>query len=746
MQCLVNIRSWLRVRLSSAVSWRNEDITATLISVVVHLTLILFLAIVVLQGPSVGRKAISLLSSSSSSESSSDSNFELATLGMSSTEIDDSSEEPVAIREIELEPAPASLESIELPKEIKLPETMAIEPAAKTETQPAPSKTIAASFDKSRPKTENSKPNEGFIANLSKKGTSVTEPLLTTPDDGVLVENSAQDAAGKILSQLEGVGDGDHDGPVRFIWLMDASLSLLSERKKLAPVVHSFYEKLASKNEQRNLKLTSDVYAFGKNMVSVVHDDRDPSPKAIAGAIEKLPIDETGMENVMSALSKALNQIPSHLRDLRIEVVIWTDESGDDLDLLEDVIKQCRYRQARVHVVGPLSVFGMRQGLQQYVIGPPYNIPMMLPVNRGPDSAFVERARLPIWDSTANFGWRSGNFMPSALKGANFGGPHRERLLAPTGPYALTRLALATGGTFTALERAGDAAVFDRARLKEYLPDYRSGAEIAMDIDNYPLRRAIIESAALMADVEYWPPRFEFPSVGNKEFPYEHYVPYMEPSRALSTLDNDLTEDINHLQPVQRAIEQAIQLLLMAGMSGSVGSQGQVNASDSKSGIVVGGIQTAYEAETSPRWRAWYELNLGRLFAHSVRINEYRIVQQRFALPEIKQEILNKGVNHFILVPSKQLHGGTDSETRAAMAKKLLERVIREHPNTPWSQLAQWELERPFGIDCTYSFISPPPPPPPPRPAIFTGGPQMPSQSAPRSSGRSLPPPTIPRL
>jgi hypothetical protein len=739
MQYLVNIRRWLRNRLVSAFCWRNEDLTATLISVVFHLFLVLFLAIMVLRGPIVGKNKMAFFSAASSS----DARFEVEALETADSAIEDGSEEPVAITEIEM--LPTSIESIKLHAELKQPETMVIEPVAKKESQPSPSKTLAANLDKSRPRTEKSRPIEGFRANLSKKGTSVTEPLLTQPKDGVLVENSAQDAAGKILSQLEGVGDGDHDGPVRFIWLMDASLSLLSERKTLAPVVHTFYEKLVAKNQERNLKLTSDVYAFGKNLVPVVHDDRDPSPKAIAGAIEKLPIDETGMENVMSALSKALYQIPAHLRNLRIEVVIWTDESGDDLDLLEDVIQQCRYRQARVHVVGPLSVFGMRQGLQQYVIGPPYNIPMMLPVNRGPDSAFVERARLPIWDSTSNFGWGSGNFMPATLNGASFGGPHRERLLASTGPYALTRLALATGGTFTALERAGDAAVFDRSRLKDYLPDYRSGAAIAMDIDMYPIRRAIIESAALMGDIEYWPPRFEFPSVGNKEFPYAHYVPYMEPARALSTLDNDLAEDINNLQPAQRAIEQAIQMLLMAGMPGSVGSPGQVKASDSKTGIVVGGIQTAeaYDAERSPRWRAWYELNLGRLLAHSVRINEYKIIRQRFELPEIKQEILNKGVNHFILVPSKLLHGGTDSETRAAMAKKLLERVIRDHPNTPWSQLAEWELERPFGIDCTYSFISPPPPP---QPVIFTGGPQLPSQSAPRSSGRSFPPPTIPRL
>ena len=268
------------------------------------------------------------------------------------------------------------------------------------------------------------------------------------------VESSAQGAVGKILSELERIGDGDSEGPVSIIWLMDASLSLLDERQKLAPIVFSFYEKLEVKNQEKNLKLITDVYAFGNNLTPVLHDTGEPTRKAVAGAISKLPVDQTGVENVMTALSRALDKVPSHTRNMRIEVVIWTDESGDDLGLLEDVIQKCRYRQARVHVVGPLSVLGMRQGLQQYVLDPPYNIPIMLPVSRGPDSAFFERARLPIWDSTSNFDWHTNNFMPSGMNGSHFGGPHRERLLALTGPFALTRLALATGGTFTALERA----------------------------------------------------------------------------------------------------------------------------------------------------------------------------------------------------------------------------------------------------------------------------------------------------
>ena len=732
---------YLRTRVAASFAWRHEDLAATLSSIIVHLAVILFLAIMVFQGPQVGQKAMSLFSSPYQPETK----FELTSLPLAATPVELSGGEPESEMAIEVETETIRFDSIALPTEFKLPDRVIIEPMNRSEPIP-PSAALSNSLASSRTNKKRSKTIQGLIPTISMKGTSVSEQLLTLPEEGVLVENSAQGALGKILSQLERIGDGENDGPVTIIWLMDASLSLVDERQTLAPIVYSFYEKLEAKNKERNLKLSSEVYAFGNKIVPVVHDSRDPTPKTVAGAIAKLPIDETGVENVMTALSIALNKVPMHTRNMRIEVVIWTDESGDDLGMLEDVIQQCRYRQARVHVVGPLSVFGMRQGLQQYMIGAPYNYSVMLPVNRGPDSAFVERARLPIWDSTSHFAWRSGNVLPSAFHGANFGGPHRERLLAPTGPYALTRLALVTGGTFTALERAGDAAIFDTAKLKEYLPDYRSGFEMSADIDKFPLRRAIIESAALMGDIEYWPPRFEFPSVGSKEFPYAHVVPYMEPAKAIAMLEHDLSEDVANLVPVQQAIEKAIAMLLLPDYVENYGSQGVSNANRSSAKVDEGGLRTpaVYDAEVSSRWRAWYDLNLGRLLAHSVRINEYMNIRQRLKQAEIRNEILTRGVNHFILVQSDQIHGGTDSEMRSKMARKLLERVIYDHPTTPWSQLATWELERPFGMDCRYSMISPPPPP---RPVTFTSGPMRPMPSMPQSSGmRSFPPPTIPRL
>ena len=42
------------------------------------------------------------------------------------------------------------------------------------------------------------------------------------------------------------------------------------------------------------------------------------------------------------------------------------------------------------------------------------------------------------------------------------------------------------------------------------------------------------------------------------------------------------------------------------------------------------------------------------------------------------------------------------------VAKKYLERVVREHPNTPWAMMAQSELDFPLDFSWQETFIEPP--------------------------------------
>ena len=57
-------------------------------------------------------------------------------------------------------------------------------------------------------------------------------------------------------------------------------------------------------------------------------------------------------------MAKCAQHYRQSWRDKQLAIVIWTDESGDDVTNLEDAIKVCREQKVAVSVVGPSSVLG----------------------------------------------------------------------------------------------------------------------------------------------------------------------------------------------------------------------------------------------------------------------------------------------------------------------------------------------------------------------------------------------------
>lgn len=592
-----------------------------------------------------------------------------------------------------------------------------------------------AASDRTKSRAKRPKSAIELMASASKRGKYFQGPLLKEPRDGMRQTRSTSHATEGVLDQLrEAMG---HDGPVWIVWVMDASISLVAERQEVAPIIKNFYDEVKASRQPGSWPWPSTaVFAFGHRVVPLGVNSGQPRPQEIANTLINVPIDETGIENVMTAVASAIASIPAKNRKTRIEVVVWTDESGDDLNALEDVIMLCRRRNARVHVVGPLSVLGMRKGLQQFSLPPPYDMPILLPVDRGPDSAFPERAQLPYWYESTDIDWGNGPIIPAGLGAKNFGGPHRQRLLAPSGPYALTRLALATGGTFTALNRPGDLATASREQLFEYMPDYRSAFEIAYDIDRYPLRRAVIEAAALTGAAEYWPPKMRYPTRLDDQFPYRSIGFYQTPQRFAQQLPGELQASVMRLRPAQVMIEQAIQIMMLRfDKEYYVDLESdQTDRQASLSEIALEQMTPSeYHHEQSPRWKAWYDLNLGRLLAHSVRIHEFMLRCEIMASSQSRMMILQGNFNRLTLQPSSELLGGTISATRLQAAIQLLQRVVRDHADTPWGDLATWELQHPVGVVSAFSRI------PEPRPVARVVVPPRPAQPLP-------PMPPLPRL
>jgi hypothetical protein len=117
---------------------------------------------------------------------------------------------------------------------------------------------------------------------------------------------------------------------------------------------------------------------------------------------------------------------------------------------------------------------------------------------------------------------------------------------------------------------------------------------------------------------------------------------------------------------------------------------------------------TVREREESPRWRAGYDLAMGRVLAQKVRTETYNAM-----LAKAKRGMPFQDPNHntWVLEASNEISVGSKWEREAETARGLLKGVVNEHAGTPWALLAKRELDVPIGWTWKEEFtdLSPPP-------------------------------------
>lgn len=514
-----------------------------------------------------------------------------------------------------------------------------------------------------------------------------TESKMVPPraaSQGGVVE--AAGVGGALDGILGDISGRIEDRNLLVVWLLDASISLVDDRRQIAERLEPFYQQIGVRDKKSQTVLTNAVVAFGaqtKELIKPTHFNG-----RIVRAVNSVPVDETGLENVMTAVEQCVHKYRSRWKD-DILIVVWTDESGDDILRLEQTIRLCREQGVVVTVVGPTAVLGSERGSHLYT-DRDSGFTFRLPIKRGPDTSLPERLMIPYWHESTFAPWTQGGAV--IAQGAQwYGGPHREGLLSGFGPYALTRLALQTGGTFMLLDREADRGPFDFEALQLYLPDYESAEEYLRGTQADPLRRAV--SRAVMRTFHeslQQPPVLEFFGIRGPRYPFATLSMYMTPTRFRDQLSEQLGAEERKVAAALRVIEQAL---------GDF-AQGE-------------DYEALYNKESSPRWRAWYDLTRGRLLANSVRYSEYLHLCQAVRRPGG----LEGETNHLAFHSAAKLIS-QGSAPRAAEAERLLTRCIEENSETPWAMLAQWELDHPLGLVAEQTAI----PMPPPAPAVPVSG------------------------
>ena len=248
------------------------------------------------------------------------------------------------------------------------------------------------------------------------------------------------------------------DHKLTVIWLFDESSSMKDDQQ----AIRSKFDRIANELRQ-NIDpgkkaagaLNYVVVGYGEN---IHYEVEKPTAEvdAVSKAIDRLRIDDSGIENTMHAVGEVINKYGRLVaKDRRLLIVLVTDESGDDGAYVEEARQAAVSKSVPIYVIGRQSLFGYDRAHLKYV--DPVTKDVYWPaIKRGPETADVE---LLQWD-----------------------GLHERWDEQPSGfaPYELARLAKSTGGIYFLLPSEENMRVRTREQaysiktMKEYVPDYES--------------------------------------------------------------------------------------------------------------------------------------------------------------------------------------------------------------------------------------------------------------------------------
>jgi hypothetical protein len=446
------------------------------------------------------------------------------------------------------------------------------------------------------------------------------------------------------------------------VWCFDQTASLIPQRNAIHDRFDRIYQELgiieAAGNEaftkHEDKPLLSSIVSFGSGVQLLTKQPTD-SLTELKKAVKEMPNDDSGLENVFAAV----NQAAKHYAEYRyttdekpnpernVMLVVFTDEAGTDANKAEETIKMCRRWAMPVYVVGVPAPFGRRETMMKWV---------------DPDPKFDQSDQWGVVEQGPE------SFLPERIK-LSFSGSKEddEPMDSGFGPYALTRLCYETGGIYFAVHpnrnvtRAvsrGETSAFssyvshffDPEVMRKYRPDYVSVNEYQKRVSQNKARWALIQAAQASQLTQMDAPRLRFVKSDEAEF-----------ANALS-----------EAQQAAAALEPKINSLY------EILRQGEGER----------------EKETILRWQAGYDLAIGRALAVKVRTETYNAM-----LAAAKRGLKPKDPknNTWVLTPSDEISVGSQYAKLGERARMYLNRVVSDHPDTPWAMLAARELKDPLG-------------------------------------------------
>jgi hypothetical protein len=492
------------------------------------------------------------------------------------------------------------------------------------------------------------------------------DPLLNTPPARVLIQFAPEGMRGderaivndyaeamdlltqELLLQLERRN-------LLVIWCFDQSESMKDDQEEIRNRIERVYAEMGLTGRTSGGVMTTAVTSYGKGFA--VHTEKPTANiDVIKRAIHSVPSDPTGKEMMCSALTQSMALHRQAAKGRQMILILVTDETGEKEDnvlRLEGAIAEAKANNCKCYVLGREAVFGYPYAHMSWQ-HPGTGEVHWLPVDRGPETGLIEQLQ------TNGFHRRYDSF--------NSG----------FGPYEQTRLVRETGGVFFMLPSVelnlvgGEKRRYELEAMRSYRPDLRSRAELVQENLSSLLRTRINE---VIGSLNPW---------------NEAVRPHIELQVHFSPNPQDF---IKQAVEARAKSVRYVQYLDLAE---------KVFDSDE--------MKYARRQETSPRWQANYDLLFAQILAYKVRNFEYAAYLDWF-LKNPKVVPLTQSPNlllvHWDITTRKETLTGELTAAYIERSKELFQKVIENHPGTPWAARAEWELQRGFGVELVPAYRAP---------------------------------------
>jgi len=416
------------------------------------------------------------------------------------------------------------------------------------------------------------------------------------------------------------------------VWLFDESLSLEARRELITNRFDSIYRQLGLMDDlDTQGALKTGIIGYGENIHVLVKEPTSDLTE-LTNAVKSIKNDVSGKENVFAAIDEALKTFTPFKRKMKANMMIIIVTDERGDDF-----------QALESIVKRCT----RDGIKVYCIG---NASIF-----GREKGFVRyqwesegekfEEDIPV-DQGPETAMAEGLDLPFWTNTPR----DLTRMSSGYGPYTLSRLTAETGGIFLIADDAvGDK--WDPQIMRQYAPDYRPQAEYMKQLQGNFAKQALVAAAQ---------------QVMTEDVPI--------PQRVFqANNDNILREQITEAQKPLAVLDYFLQrthTILEAG-------------------------EKHRDKLDSDRWRAGFDLAMGRILAMRVRAFGYNAV-----LAEMKsnpKKFEKPESNRWDLVPAESINAGANVRKMNDKALEYLNRVITEHPGTPWAYLAKVELRDPLG-------------------------------------------------